>query len=131
MATSTLSRAEQVAAVHLRPINELRRRAGLAALSADEVAREFADVDRSPLRKAAVTQTTSRDSAVDAMWGGIVARLNQTVPARAEPIGLSSGRVASPVASPGNSSNRTVDWGEISRGLNEQAGLASPARHAR
>jgi hypothetical protein len=129
MPTTTLSRAEQVAAIHLGPINESRRRAGLAALSADEVAREFADVDRSPARKAVATRTISNTGSADSMWGGIVAQLNMTV--RAKPIGLSSGRVASPAASPGSSSNRTVDWGEISRGLNEQAGLASPARRAR
>ncbi len=125
------TRAASVAAIHASSINASRKRAGLVPLTSAELEVEFADVDREPFRKAAVTRMTSRDGAVDAMWGGIVAHLNQTVPARAEPIGLSFGRVASPAASLGNSSNRTVDWGEISRGLNEQAGLTSPTRHAR
>lgn len=50
MTATTLSRAAQVAAVHLRPINESRRRAGLAPLTAAELTREFADLDCSPPR---------------------------------------------------------------------------------
>jgi hypothetical protein len=45
-----LSRAAQVAAVHLGPINESRRRTGLAALTEAELTREFADLDRPPPR---------------------------------------------------------------------------------
>jgi hypothetical protein len=128
MTATTLSRAAQVAEIHGRAINASRKRCGLAPLTAAELAHEFADLDRSPPR-AKVGSPRTNTGAADTMWGGIVARLNTTV--RAKPIGLSSGRIASPAASPGNSSNRTVDWGEISRGLNEQAGLASPARSAR
>jgi hypothetical protein len=121
--------AASVAEIHGRAINESRKRCGLAVLTEAELTQEFAVVTHPALRNAVAPRTTSREGAVDAMWGGIVARLNTTV--RAKPIGFSSGRVASPAASPGNSSNRTVDWGEISRGLNEQAGLATPARRAR
>jgi hypothetical protein len=126
--TVAAPRALSVASIHLGPINESRRRAGLAPLTAAEVEHEFADVNRSPVRTKGVVPSAWSNQAANTMWGGIVAHLNMTV--RAKP-GLSSGRVASPAASPGSSSNRSVDWGEISRGLNEQAGLASPARRAR
>jgi hypothetical protein len=120
MATTTLSRAEQVAAVHLRPINESRRRAGLAALSTDEVAREFADVDRSPLRKVVATRTTSNTGTVDAMWGGVVGKLNATLPVNRTPIGA---RRTSPAPANTQQAQRAVDWSEIAAGLNERAGL--------
>jgi hypothetical protein len=129
MTANTLSRATQVASIHFGSINDSRKRAGLTPLTMSEVAASFADVDRYPARTKDVAKPASSSHAADSMWGGIVARLNTTV--RAKPIGLSSGLIASPTASPGNSSNRTVDWGDISRGLNEQAGLASPTRHAR
>jgi hypothetical protein len=119
MATTTLSRAEQVAAVHLRPINESRRRAGLAALSTDEVAREFADVDRSPLRKVVATRTTSNTGTVDAMWGGVVGKLNATLPVNRTPIGA---RRTSPAPANTQQAQRAVDWSEIAAGLNREAG---------
>lgn len=125
----TLSRAHEIAAIHLGGINASRKKCGLPPLAASELAREFADVDRLPVRTKGVVPSTRSNQAADSMWGDIVGRLNTTV--RAKPIGLSSGRVESPATSPGRSSNRTVDWGEISRGLNEQAGLATPARRAR
>jgi|HubBroStandDraft_6_1064221.scaffolds.fasta_scaffold798972_2 hypothetical protein len=114
------ARAASVASIHLGPINESRRRAGLAALSADEVAREFADVDRSPLRKAVATRTTSNTSAADSMWGGIVAKLNASVPASRTSIGA---RRASPVPASTRPTQRAVDWGEIATGLAAEAGL--------
>jgi hypothetical protein len=126
MTATTLSRAAQVAAVHLRPINESRRRAGLAALSADEVAREFAAVDRAQVRtKAVAPRTTSSTVAADSMWGGIVGKLNSAALAIRTPIGA---RRASPAPS-STQPNRAVDWSSIAADLNREAGL--PARRAR
>ena len=45
---ASLSRAAQAADVHLGPINASRKRCGLALLSAGELTREFADLDRLP-----------------------------------------------------------------------------------
>jgi hypothetical protein len=118
-----------VASIHLAGINVSRQKCGIPAMTLAEAERAFADVAHPPVRaKGSTLPTGANQASADTMWGGIVARLNTTV--RAKPIGPSSGRIASPAASPGNSSNRTVDWGEISRGLNEQAGLATPARRA-
>jgi hypothetical protein len=129
MATTTLSRAERVAAVHLRPINESRRRTGLAPLSADEVAREFADVDRYPLRKAVAPRTTASTGAADALWGGIVAKLNKAASASRTPIAA----VRTSPASSGAAGrvDAVVDWSTIARNLNASAGLKTPARRAR
>ena len=71
------ARALSVASIHLGPINESRRRCGLPSLAVDELAREFADVDRYPVRtKAVVPATRSNQAAIDAEWSGIVAKLN-------------------------------------------------------
>ena len=121
---TTTARALSVASVHLASINASRKKCGLALFTADELAQEFADVDRVPVRtKGVVPGTRSNQAATDSMWGGIVARLNATLPSRAP--------IAAGCTSSAPASNRTVDWGEISRGLNGQAGLASPARRAR
>jgi hypothetical protein len=118
------SLAAQVAAVHLGPINASRKRAGLAPLDAATLAREFADVDRYPVRtKAVALRTTSTNqAAADSMWGGIVARLNGSLPSSREPI---AARTSPPVDS------RAVDWSSIASALNREAGLAMPARRAR
>lgn len=124
-----LSRAAQVAAVHIDLINASRKKCGLPALSADEAEREFADVNRSPVRtKAVAPRTTSSTGAADAMWSGIVARLNKTAPASRTPMG--AGRT-----SPASSNNPTrtqgaVDWSALARNLNDEAGLKTPARIA-
>jgi hypothetical protein len=88
---ASASRAAQVAEVHLAGINASRKKSGLAPVTAAEVAREFADVDRLPSRaKGGRLPMGTNQAATDSMWGSIVARLNTTVPARAKPIGLSS-----------------------------------------
>jgi hypothetical protein len=50
------SRAAAAADIHLGPINESRRRCGLASLTAAELEREFADLDRLPNSKAKVNR---------------------------------------------------------------------------
>ena len=114
----------QVAAVHLRPIDELRKRAGLAALTAVEVEREFADVNRSPVRRKAVTtRATSNTGAADALWSGIVAQLNASLPTSRTPIG--AGRT-SPSAGSVNPTQGDIDatWASIVTKLNQEAGLS-------
>jgi hypothetical protein len=125
---ASASRAAQVAEVHLAAINASRKKCGLALLTASELAREFADLDRPPPRATVGSPRTNPQAAVGSMWGGIVAQLNTTVPARAKPIGLSSERVGSSATSLGKSSNRAVDWGAIAGELNTTAGLKSPSR---
>jgi hypothetical protein len=90
--TVTAPRALSVASVHLGPINDSRRRAGLAPLTAADLAQEFADLDRLPPR----TKVNRRDAAnlaawrqgipttqagVDAMHAEMAAKLNATLPA--------------------------------------------------
>jgi hypothetical protein len=61
----------------------------------------------------------------DALLGGIVAKLNASVPASRTPIGA---RRASPAPASTQPTQRAVDWSEIATGLNEQAGLRTPVR---
>ena len=123
--TRELTRAAQVAAVHLRPINESRKRAGLAALTLVEAEREFADVNRSPSRtKSATRRTFSNAGAADSMWSGIIAKLNATLPSRAPSAACTS---PASVAAEGRT-DAVVDWSSIASALNREAGLATPAR---
>jgi hypothetical protein len=114
------SRAASVASIHLGPINQLRRRAGLTALTLAEAEREFDVVNRSPIRKAVATRTTSNTGTADALWGGIITKLNASLSSSRTPIGA---RRASPAPASTHPTQRAVDWSEIASGLNEQAGL--------
>src|ERR1700722_8805511 len=113
-------RAASVASIHLGPINQLRRRAGLTALTLAEAEREFDVVNRSPIRKAVATRTTSNTGTADALWGGIITKLNASLSSSRTPIGA---RRASPAPASTHPTQRAVDWSEIASGLNEQAGL--------
>jgi hypothetical protein len=125
MPTTTPSRAASAAAVHFGPINASRKRAGLAPLTEAQVAHEFADLDRAPVRaKAAAMRTTSNTGAADSMWGSIVQKLNMTVPASRTPV--AAGR-PSPESGDGRVA-AVVDWSSIARNLNAEAGLKTPVR---
>jgi hypothetical protein len=126
---TTPSCAASAAAVHFGSINESRRRAGLKPFSADELTSAFADVNLSPERKAARPKFSSTGAADAAgMWAAIVAKLNSTLPTR-PPIAAGP---PSPESSDGDGRvDAVVDWSSISSALNREAGLATPARHAR
>ena len=81
-----MTTAAQIAEIHLGPINASRKRAGLPALTLVEAEREFADVNRSPVRTKGVVPSTRSNQAADTMWSGIVQKLNATLPSPA-PIG--------------------------------------------
>jgi hypothetical protein len=119
-----ISRALSVASIHLGPINESRRRAGLAALSADEVAREFADAERLPARGVA-TRRTSSTGAADGMWAAIVGKLNSTLPTRPP---IAAGQPSQESSAVAGRFNAAVDWGSIASALNTEAGLKTPVR---
>jgi hypothetical protein len=124
---TTPSRAASAAAVHFGSINSSRKRAGLAPLTLVEVEAAFADADRLPARtKAVAPRSTSDTGAADAMWGGIVARLNMTVPASRAPVGPSGER--SSAAGSNKPTQTTVDWASTVGALNTAAGLHTPAR---
>ena len=112
--------AARVAEIHLGPINASRKRAGLAALTLVEAEREFDVVNRSPGRKAVATRTTSNTGTADALWGGIITKLNASLSPSRTPIGA---RRASPAPASTQPTQRAVDWSEIASELNEQAGL--------
>jgi hypothetical protein len=115
-----------VASIHLRPINESRRRCGLAPLTADDVEHEFAAVAHLPVRTKGSTRPTGTNQAsADSMWGGIITKLNASLSSSRAPIGA---RWASPVPANTQPTARLVDWSEIATGLNEQAGLKTPVR---
>ena len=126
MTATTLSRAASAASVHSDSINASRKKCGLPALTAAEVEHSFADVDRSPVRtKAVTTRATSNTGAADALWGGIVGKLNASLSSSRTLIGV---RWASPAPANTQPTQRAVDWSEIATGLNEQAGLKTPVR---
>jgi hypothetical protein len=130
------SRGARSAEVFLGPINMSRMRAGLEPLAAADLAHEFSDIDRLPPERAKLSRhdagnlaaqrmgapTSAQD--IDAMWGGIVARLNATLPASRGP---DAGRRAA-----GDDGRReqgaAVDWGSITAKLNAENGLTPPAR---
>jgi hypothetical protein len=64
------------------------------------------------------------------MWGGIVGRLNASLPSHHPPVGSSAerGALPSPAAGSVKPTQRAVDWGSISAKLNTEAGLTPPAR---
>jgi hypothetical protein len=119
---TTATRAARVAEIHGRAINESRRRAGLTQL-------EFDDVDRSPIREAVATRTTSSTGAADALWGAIVARHNASVQASRAPI--AAGRTSPVNNAAAGRVDAAVDWSSIASALNREAGLVTPARRAR
>jgi hypothetical protein len=63
---------------------------------------------------------------IDAMWSGIVAKLNKAVPASRTQIGLWSAR--SSASGPGKPKQRVVDWGSILTELKAEAGVKTPVR---
>jgi hypothetical protein len=84
MPTTAPSRAASAAAVHFGSINSSRKRAGLAPLTLVEVEAAFADVDHAPVRaKGSTLPTGTNQASADALWGGIVTRLNSTLPSPA------------------------------------------------
>jgi hypothetical protein len=132
MTTAIATRAASVASIHLGPINESRRRAGLPAMTIADAEREFADVAHLPVRaKGSTLPTGTNQAAADALWGGIVARLNMTVPASRAPVGPSGER--SSAAGSAKPTQASVDsmWAGLARNLNDEAGLVMPARRAR
>ena len=134
------SRAAQVAEIHLAGINASRTRCGLRLLSAAEAAREFADLDRLPQRAKTVTRRDAGNlmalrqgvpvpqAGIDAMHAEIVAKLNATLPARTSP-STSSPTPAS--RAPRGQAEVDAMHAEIAAKLNAEAGLKTPARHAR
>jgi hypothetical protein len=126
---TTATRAARVAEIHGRAINESRRRAGLTQLTTAELTREFDDVDRSPIREAVATRTTSSTGAADALWGAIVARHNASVQASRAPI--AAGRTSPVNNAAAGRVDAAVDWSSIASALNREAGLVTPARRAR
>jgi hypothetical protein len=116
-----------VASIHLGPINASRKRAGLPAMTLAEAELEFAAANLSPFRKAARPKFSSTGAA-DGMWGGIVAKLNSTLPTRPP---IAAGH-PSPESSDGDGRvDAVVDWSALARNLNASAGLATPGRRAR
>jgi hypothetical protein len=127
--TTTPSRAASAAAVHFGSINSSRKRAGLAPLTEAQVAHEFADLDRAPVRtKAVAPRATSNQAAADSMWGSIVGRLNASLPSRAP---IAAGRTSPATSATDGRVDAVVDWSAIARNLNAEAGLEAPARRAR
>jgi hypothetical protein len=121
--TVTGSRALSVASVHIDSINASRKKCGLPALTLAELTREFADTDRAPVRaKAVVPATRSNQAAIDAEWGGIVARLNKAAPASRTPIAAGPPSPASTAAA--GRVDAAVDWSAIATDLNREAGLS-------
>ena len=125
----TLSCAHEIAAIHLGGINASRKKCGLPPLAASELAREFADVNRPARTKAVAPRTTSSTGAADAMWSGIVARLNRAAPASRTPI--AAGRTSPASSAAASRVDAAVDWSAIASALNREAGLKTPARRAR
>jgi hypothetical protein len=122
------TQAAAAAEIHGAAINQSRRRCGLPPLTASEMTSAFADVDRSPVRKAVVRRTISNTGSADSMWTGIVGRLNASLPSRAP---IAAGH-PSPESSDGDGRvDAVVDWSALARNLNDEAGLQTPARRAR
>jgi hypothetical protein len=121
----TLSRAHEIASIHLGGINASRKKCGLPPLAASELALEFAAVAHLPVRaKGSTLPTGTNQAAADSMWGGIVARLNATLPIRAP---IAARTAPASVAAEGRT-DAVVDWSSIASALNREAGLRMPAR---
>jgi hypothetical protein len=136
MTSYASARAVAVAQIYAGPINESRKRCGLPALEAAELAREFSDIDRlpAPTRPAAATRSSANQEAIDAMHAGIVAKLNVTLPARAK-FELKNGHGLLPAPSsrsgsrsPSGQAEIDAMHAEIVAKLNSEAGLKTPAR---
>jgi hypothetical protein len=123
------SRAAEIAAVHLRGVNESRKRCGLPPVDAATLATEFDDIDQLPPPRTKLTRREAGNAmaqrlggapadqtSIDAMWSGIAAQLNATP--------------ASPPdsASRAPQSQASIDdmWGSLATDLNKKAGLATP-----
>jgi hypothetical protein len=121
------SRAAQVAEIHLAGVNESRKRCGLAPLSAAELEHEFEELDRlPPPRTKARRPSSNSNHAADPMWSDIVGKLNASLPASRTPVGAAR-------TSPAGGTNPTqassdAMWAGLARNLNDEAGLATPAR---
>jgi hypothetical protein len=127
MTATTLSRAASAASVHFHSINASRKKCGLPALTAAEVEHSFADVDRSPVRtKAVTTRATSNTGAADALWGGIITKLNASLSSSRAPI--AAGCTSPATSAADGRVDAVVDWSAIARNLNAEAGLKAPAR---
>jgi hypothetical protein len=124
--TATTTRAAQIAEVHRASINVSRKRVALAPLSAAELTSAFADVDPAPFRKTVATRTILSTGAADAMWSGIVARLNKAAPASRTPI--AAGRTSPAGSATARRIDAAVDWSSIASELNREAGLKAPVR---
>ena len=125
------SRAAEVADIHLGGINESRKRCGLARLTARELAVEFADIDRAPPprtrggRQARANVAAARSGGVDlttqaridAMWSGIVGKLNASLPARREQIGDRRASAAPGAVKPTRAETDSM-WSSIAADLN-------------
>jgi hypothetical protein len=126
---TTPSRAASAAAVHFDSINSSRKRAGLATMTLADVANEFADVDRYPARTNGRTlRTGTNQASADALWGGIVTRLNATLPSNRTPI--AAGRTSPASSAAAGRVDASVDWAGLAHQLNTEAGLKPPARSA-
>ena len=133
------SRAAEVAAIYLGPINGSRKRAGLEPLAAAELEREYADLDRLPPPS---TKRSRRDAGnlaalrsggpvdqagIDAMWAGLAAKLNAALPESGGPIGARRPPVAMGGGKPTQAETDGM-WGSIAARLNAESGLRPPAR---
>jgi hypothetical protein len=127
--TATLSRSASVASIHLAGINAGRKKSGFPPLAASELALEFADLDRLPVRTKGVVPGARSNQAADAMWGGIVGKLNASLSSSRTPIAAVRTSPASSAAV--GRVDAAVDWSSIASALNREAGLAMPARRAR
>jgi hypothetical protein len=63
------SRAAQHAEIHLAGVNDGRKRAGLALLTAAELATEFADLDRSPQARSKLTRREAGNAMAQRLGG--------------------------------------------------------------
>jgi hypothetical protein len=119
---TTTTRAAKVAEIHRGSINASRVRAGFAPLTSAEFAREFGDVDRLPVRTKSIVPGTRSNQAADAMWSGIVGKLNASLPSRSPSVGSSGERAAAAGERPTQGAIDSM-WGSIATELNAEAGL--------
>jgi hypothetical protein len=63
---------------------------------------------------------------VDALWTGIVAKLNAALPKTQEPV--AAGRTAAPGSAKPTQASVDSMWAGLARNLNNEAGLVTPAR---
>jgi hypothetical protein len=128
------SRAAQYAEVHLAGVNDSRKRAGLAPASAEELEREFADIDQLPPPRTKLTRREAGNIAarqmgapadqagIDAMWSGISAQRNATL----APAGTTQSQRRASRAQ--GQAVADAMWTSLATGLNKAAGLATPVQ---